>query len=306
MSIPKYNEFYRDVLNVLQDGAIHSIADVRKQIAARRGFTAEELSERIQSGKQTLFAGRVGWATTYLKAAGLVSKPVRAKLCITEEGRRVQQDKSIVLNNEYLMRYPAFAEFVRPSHPVNQPQDTLSPMESDRSDPMESIDTAYRQINSALADQLLLEIMGRDSVFFERLVVMLLRNMGYGGPFDDAFQVTQRSNDGGIDGIIKEDPLGFSKIFIQAKRWDPEKSVNRPDIQMFSGALQDAGAYKGLFITTAKFSAGAKESAEKQHIVLVDGKMLTRLMIEYNLGVSVSQTYTIKEVDHDFFDEEKD
>ena len=148
------------------------------------------------------------------------------------------------------------------------------------------------------------EIMAKDPTFFEELVVKLLIKMGYGGSLSDAGIVTQKSNDGGIDGIIREDKLGFDKIYIQAKRWDPEKSINRPEIQKFSGALRDEGASKGLFITTASFSSGAIESAEKQHIVLVDGKRLTSLMIEYGLGVSTISTYEIKSIDTDFFNDD--
>jgi restriction system protein len=125
--------------------------------------------------------------------------------------------------------------------------------------------------------------------------------MGYGGPFEDAGIITSRTNDGGIDGIIKEDKLGFNQIYIQAKRWDPATTVSRPEIHKFSGALMDKGASKGLFITTAKFSQSAIETAQRQHIVLINGEMLTRLMIEYNLGVSVSQVYEIKKIDTDYF-----
>lgn len=88
--------------------------------------------------------------------------------------------------------------------------------------------------------------------------------------------VTCSTGDGGIDGIIKEDKLGFNQIYIQAKRWAPERQVSRPEIHKFCGALQDKGASKGLFITTCGFTDGARETASRQHIVLVDGPTLTR------------------------------
>ena len=169
--------------------------------------------------------------------------------------------------------------------------------------PNDQIEQAIRSLNQHLAEELLEAIMAKDAAFFEELVVKLLRKMGYGGSLSDAGFVTQRSNDGGIDGIIREDKLGFDKIYIQAKRWDPGASVSRPEIQKFSGALRDEGAAKGLFITTARFSEGARVSAEKQHIVLVDGERLTRLMIEYNIGVSPVARYEIKSLDSDFFDD---
>ena len=129
--------------------------------------------------------------------------------------------------------------------------------------------------------------------------------MGYGGSLSDAGIVTKRSNDGGIDGIIREDKLGFDQIYIQAKRWDTSTTIGRPEIQKFYGALAGVGASKGLFITTATFSDGAKQYADQQHIVLVDGDRLTKLMIEYDLGVSPVAIYQIKTIDTDFFSDEE-
>lgn len=144
---------------------------------------------------------------------------------------------------------------------------------------------------------------------FEHLVVKLLTQMGYGGSVDHAGTVIGQTGDEGIDGIIREDKLGFSLIYIQAKRWDCDKTVGRPEIQKFVGALAGQGASKGLFITTAKFTKEARQYAEKQHttkVVLVDGTTLAKLMIEYNLGVSTEATYEIKRIDSDFFAEDLD
>ena len=142
---------------------------------------------------------------------------------------------------------------------------------------------------------------------FEKLVVHLLIKMGYGSGIEGAGKVTQQSNDGGIDGIIKEDQLGFSNIFIQAKQWSPDVSISKPEIHKFVGALTGQQAQKGLFITTAKFSSGAIQYADNLlhlKIVLIDGSMLTRLMIKHNVGVSVEQTYEIKRIDSDYFADE--
>ncbi|MCD8354371.1 MAG: restriction endonuclease [Clostridiales bacterium] len=203
------------------------------------------------------------------------------------------------------MRYPSFAGYLnRTSSNTDVPSPEQTQTAADDSTPQDTIKTAFQKINSALADELMDEIMAQTPDFFERLVVQLLLKMGYGGPFEDAGIVTRSTGDGGIDGIIKEDKLGFSQIYIQAKRWNPDTTVNRPEIQRFSGALRDEGASRGLFITTAQFSNGAKQSAERQHIVLVDGETLTKLMIEYDIGVSVSQTYSVKKLDSDFFSDD--
>ncbi|MCD8146459.1 MAG: restriction endonuclease [Clostridiales bacterium] len=307
MAVPKFEEFFRDFLDVLADGAIHSNSDVRESISAARALSAEDLQQLLPSGGQTVFSNRVNWAGIYLNKAGLISRVARGKYVITPEGKKLQESPSITINTNYLLRYPSFAAFQNKTA-----SDTESPSPSsaeaqaskDTSTPQDTIKTAFKKLNTALADELMDEIMAQSPDFFEKLVVRLLLKMGYGGSFDGSGIKTQRTGDGGIDGIIKEDKLGFSQIYIQAKRWNPETTVSRPEIQKFSGALQDQGASRGLFITTAHFSNGAKESAERQHIVLVDGEKLAELMIEYNVGVSVSETYSIKKLDTDFFNED--
>ncbi len=166
------------------------------------------------------------------------------------------------------------------------------------------MDDAFKKVNSTLAGELMTEVMKLTPGEFERLVVKLLLKMGYGNGIDDAGYVTQLSGDGGIDGIIKEDQLGFSSIYIQAKQWALDRSVDRPEIQKFAGALQGERASKGLFITTTRFSDGAKKYADNlraSNIVLIDGNALMGLMIKYNLGVSTEQIYEIKRIDSDFF-----
>ena len=141
--------------------------------------------------------------------------------------------------------------------------------------------------------------------FFERLVVNLLQRIGYGGTVEDAAKVIGKTGDEGIDGIIKEDKLGFNMIYIKAKRWDIDRTIGRPEIQRFVGALAGQGASKGLFITTAKFSQQAYEYVKKQHttkVVLVDGMTLAKFMIDYDLGVSTVSVYPIKKLDSDFFE----
>ncbi|MBQ2191244.1 MAG: restriction endonuclease, partial [Clostridia bacterium] len=160
---------------------------------------------------------------------------------------------------------------------------------------------------ATLANQLMDEVMKLTPVEFERLVVKLLLKMGYGSGIEEAGMVTQQSNDGGIDGIIKEDQLGFSHIYIQAKQWATGQTVGRQEIQRFVGALQGKQAQKGLFITTAKFSNGATEYVANllgAKVVLVDGSALTKLMIKHNVGVSVEEVYEVKKIDSDFFAEE--
>ena len=138
---------------------------------------------------------------------------------------------------------------------------------------------------------------------FEHLVVQLLVKMGYGGSIEDAASVTKFSNDEGIDGIIKEDVLGLDSIYIQAKRYT-SGSVQRPEIQAFVGALSPKHAKKGVFITTSTFTPNAIEYAKaaEARIILVDGRLLCKYMIQYGLGVTTREVIEIKSIDSDYFD----
>ncbi|GHU55938.1 restriction endonuclease [Clostridia bacterium] len=298
MSIPKHDAIYREVLESLADGKEHKIGDIREYVAKAKNTTNAERTELLKSGVP-LFDSRVGWSRTYLKAAGLVSYPKRGITQITDAGINALSANNPI-NTEYMLKFESFRTFQGRNTVTETPKN--EPIQSELT-PQESIETAFSQMNSTLGDELLTEIMNHEPDFFERLVVDLLVKMGYGGVLEDAGTVTPTSHDEGIDGIIREDKLGFSNIFIQAKRYALDRTVSRPEIQSFVGAIINKGG-KGLFITTAKFSDGAKAYAKENHIVLVDGIKLAELMIEYNLGVSTVQTLEIKKMDSDYFTEE--
>lgn len=266
------------------------------------GLTEEECAEMLPSGKQSKFVNRITWARTYLDRAGLIETPFRGKYRITEAGKKaLASGKEIDLN--YLEQSEKFREF----HKTTAPGTFRFVDEEKEESPIETLDTAFQQIIATLASQLMDEVMKLSPTGFEKLVVNLLLHMGYGNGITEAGMVTQQSNDGGIDGIIKEDQLGFSNIYIQAKQWATDRTVNTPEIQKFVGALQGQQAQKGLFITTSRFSSGALSYANNllgTKVVLVDGFTLTRLMIKHNVGVSVEHTYEVKKVDTDFFAEE--
>lgn len=303
MALPKYDELYMSVLESLSDGLPHTNLEIANKIAEKENISKEDRQQTLSSGS-SVYINRVAWACTYLRKAGLIESVKRGHHRLTTEGKSILSAPPPVLDNNYLSKYPSFQLFRSKNANTTIQKDSNKTTENNISageTPNDLIEQAVVSINQNLADELLSAIMEKDSDFFEKLVVDLLLKMGYGGSLTDAGHVTQRTKDGGIDGIIREDKLGFDQIYIQAKRWDPEKSVSRPEIQKFSGALQDVGAGKGLFITTAQFSDGAKASAEKQHIVLVDGERLTKLMIEYNVGVSPIARYEIKSIDSDFF-----
>lgn len=293
MPLPKYYEFYVPILTVLRDEQIHTIQDIKEKIAIMLQLTETDLSERLASGKQSIYDNRVSWARTYLKKAGLLDVPQRGKIQITQEGKYLLA-QGIPITNEYLIKtYPSFAEFMERKTKEQAIQESNIP----ETTPHEMLENIYHNIQEQLADDLLTEIVNHSPSFFEELVVNLMQAMDYGEGF-----VTKSSHDDGIDGVIHEDKLGFNLIYIQAKRWTPHTTIGKPEIQKFAGAMMGPPKIeKGLFITTAKFSQSAKAFAEAQHIILIDGQRLTELMIEYNLGVSVQKTYEIKRIDIDYF-----
>lgn len=295
MSLPKYSELYLPFLTTIQDGAVHSVKEVRDRLASSLHLSEDDLSQLISSNHQTVWASRFGWANTYLKKAGLVIAPKAGHCQITDEGKRLLNSGVDITNHYLVEHYPDFAAF-RKGKKVIIDSDGTEQSDSLETPP-ETLERVYSIINEQLADELLTAISKQSPTFFEALVVDLMKAMGYGDGF-----VTKTSGDGGIDGIIHEDKLGFNLIYIQAKRWATDTTIGKPEIQKFAGAMMGPPKVdKGLFITTAKFSQGARDFANAQHIILVDGEKLTELMIEYNLGVSAQKTYQIKRIDSDYF-----
>lgn len=304
MAIPKHNEMYRPFLICLKDGQPHKINEVKEIVAKVMGVTEEERKELLPTRKQSLFDNRLGWTAAYLKKAGLIDSPSRAVYSITSEGRKLLKENPPIINDALLMRYDNFRLF---KHPNGDEKTIDIPILLEEETPQDILDSAFKMINSSLADGLLTEIMKQSSSFFEILVVDLLIKMGYGGSNDNAGSVLGKSGDEGIDGTIREDKLGFSSIYIQAKRWDINNAIGRPEINKFVGALVGQGATKGLFITTARFTKEALSYANMQHaakLILVDGIMLANLMIEYDIGVSLENNYRVKRMDTDYFSDE--
>ena len=304
MAVPKFFEFFEAFLNALSDGEIHSAKDVRECIAKEMYLSEEDRSEMLPSGTQSKFDNRVAWARAYLDKAGLIDTPLRGKYHITKVGKEALESKAKI-DLDYLNQFDSFKKFheTTSDKPAAQKEED---MEKDES-PLEVLDSAFQKINATLASQLMDEVMKLSPTEFEKLVVKLLLRMGYGNGIDEAGRVTQRSKDGGIDGIIKEDQLGFSNIYIQAKQWSLSQTVTSPEVQKFVGALVGKKAQKGLFITTTRFSDGAIKTASDLSgikVVLIDGKALMRLMIKHNLGISVEHVYEIKRIDSDFFADE--
>jgi len=204
---------------------------------------------------------------------------------------------------KYLEKFPEyrdFKEFRNENISVNLP----NTQSVETSTPQELLESSYQELRWQLSHDLLERVKQSSPVFFEKLVVDLLLNLGYGGSRRDAGKAIGRTGDDGIDGVINEDKLGLDVVHIQAKRW--QNPVGRPDIQNFIGSLEGQKSKKGVFITTSKFTGEAKEYVKRieKKIVLIDGEQLSQLMIDNGIGVSEESRYIINKLDEDYFIEE--
>ena len=293
MAIPDFQSIMLSLLQFSADRKEHSIHEAVEALAETLGLSAEDRNKLYPSGKKrTVFADRVSWARTYLKQAGLVEDTRRGYFRVTARGREVLANPPARLDMRFLEQFPEYLDFKnRVREKSGGDRADASAEESLRQTPKEAIETSYQRLREALAQELLAIIKRQSPTFFERLVVELLVKMGYGGSIKDAGEAIGKSGDEGIDGIIKEDKLGLDIIYLQAKRWD--RTIGRPEIQQFAGALDGQRARKGVFITTGAFTADAKNYVRgiDKKIVLIDGEELAQLMIEHSVGVTVDTVY---------------
>jgi mrr restriction endonuclease len=304
MAVPKYDELMKPLLIAVSDGETYKMKNVTALLAEQLNLSSDDLAEMLPSGRQTVFKNRVGWAKTYLKKAGLLDSPARATIVITNAGKQVVADNPEKIDSKYLEQFPSFVDFASAPEPLDDSNPASEvPKPSDLT-PDDQLEDAYKEINDSLASDLLSEVLKIPPYTFEKFVVDLLLKMGY-GKADFGSHATVASGDDGIDGIIMEDKLGFSLIYMQAKEWAVDKVVSQPDIQSFVGAIAGRKG-DGLFVTTARFSQKAKNYAHTHHIILIDGERLANLMIEYNFCVSTRKTFEIKALDTDALAEYQD
>lgn len=308
MPIPAQTEMFLVVLQLMKDGKerkrIGIIHDARDML----GLSDRERALVTSSGVP-VYRSRVSWSVSYLARAGMLSKVRHGVYRISDYGSSAVEkydnpqllsdeiNKAIAEKNPWKSKKKDAA---KPREDNNSSSEGVLTDFNNETSPQEQIDAAFAQLNTDLQDSLLSSIMDKDPGFFERLVVDLLVKMGYGQG-----EQTRITNDGGIDGIIATDALGFDPIYVQAKRYSAEKHVGRPELQGFAGAL--GSITRGVFITTSSFAQSAIDWARHYPhatLVLIDGKRLTELMIQHDLGVSTEKVYRIKRIDGDYFGEE--
>jgi restriction system protein len=277
------------------------MSQLRTVIADQLPLTPDDLRATIPSGA-SLFANRLHWAVTYMYQSGLVRRPRRGVVQITPRGNEVLAKHPDRVDLGVLVQFEEFIEFrsrsrrVGPAGPVTEAAVEATPRET--------VAAAVEEANAAVAAEVLDRVRERGAAFLEHLVLDVLTAMGYGGARGSAEHMG-RSGDEGLDGVIRQDPLGLDRIYVQAKCYAADRSVGRPEIQEFVGALHGAQADRGIFITTGRFTSDAKDYAERvtARLVLIDGRMLAELMVNLNIGVQARETYVIKRIDEDFFED---
>lgn len=303
MAIPDYETIMRPLLEACADGKGHRVRDLAEALAEKFQLTPIERAELLPSGI-VKFVSRVGWAKTYLKQAGLVEQPARAMVRITGRGRDALRSSERI-DNAYLARFAEFRAFKDRSRPAQQPANAPSPnLPVEAVTPQEALQQAFDELRDSLVNDVLDALLHASPAFFERAVVDLLRAMGYGGAAEDAGTLLGGPGDGGVDGAIKEDTLGLDTVYVQAKKWARDRTVGDREIRDFIGALQLQRARKGVFFTTSDFTKSARDSATRSEsrVVLINGKKLAELMVDYKVGVSVTSTLELKRLDSDYFE----
>ena len=288
MATPSQSQLHRPILEILSNAAgPMRRSELASAVAGHLGLSEADLAERTRAGGQTKFANRMSWATMRLNRAGALEYHTRGSCAILPAGRQLLEREAGDISAQVLDQMAGI-----PPHDL---QDTY-----DSSTPDEIMEAAHREMQDSLADELLKNLRQVSPARFEQLAVELFGRMGYGQG-----ETTGRSGDGGIDGIISQDPLGLERVYIQAKRY-ADNRVGSSEISNFTGGLDTMGVHKGVFITTADFTTGARQTATESSklILLVNGPELARLMMQHGVGVITKHTYPIQQLDENYFPSE--
>ena len=305
MDIPRYDEMFQVVLKTAEKGDTHKKSAFTPLLARHFNLSDEMVAAEYPSGNAMIFADRISWTLSYLALSNLLERPKRGYYIINDLGKQFAQ-KSNEEINAYVKQQMLLRQQEKNAQHLSDGL-TAAPVEylSEQVTPLEQLNQGYAQIREETYNEILDTILSKTPTAFEHLVVALLQKMGYGGAVEKAGRVTRASGDGGIDGEIKEDVLGLGRIHIQAKRHQRDAVIGRPEIQNFAGALMGSRANKGVFITTARFSAQAVEFAENlsnARLVLIDGMKLAEYIYQYDFGMQTEQVFSIKKLDADYWD----
>lgn len=306
MAIPDFQTLMRPVLAHLADGEIRRTRDIKDAMADAFSLTDDERAQMLPSGRQRTMDNRVGWALTYLRQAGLIDQPSRGRVVINAAGRKALTAYPDRIDIKTLEAYPAYLDFrerTREKARTDPVPDVGDPTKTDSdATPSDLLALAVATNRAAVEGEVLKAAMALSPTGFEDLVIALLSRMGYGRA--GSVERTSASGDAGVDGIISQDPLGLDRIYVQAKRYAEDRTIDRPKIHEFAGALLGKQGDRGVLITTSRFSAGAAQEAERinARIELIDGRRLAELLVFYGVGVQAEETVTLYRLDEDYFE----
>ena len=303
--VPPFNKFVLPLLRAISDGKEHTMASIISAVSDDLGLSEKQRNEKMPSKRKrriTYVYHRLGWAKTSLQRAGLLEMPNRGYAKITQQGLDVLKDPPDEISRKYLQRFESYREWKDTFKRRGDNTEEEDELDVDISEtPNETIQRGFDNYRQDLHSRLLEEVLKIPPHSFEELALDLLERM-YGGKAE----LTQRSRDGGFDGIVYEDELGLSKIYIQCKQYS-SNSVPAKDIDAFIGVL--ASSKKGIFITTSEFTQDAKERIRNRNdvsVVLINGLRLAELMEKHGVGVSEEDSIAINKIDQDYFEQYKD
>jgi len=295
MSLPIFHETFLPVLKVLSHGNVQKTSDLPDQILEKGyiALTPEEASQDLSTGGNR-FHNRVFWAVSYLSQGKFVERPARGMVKITQKGLDFLKGNPPVFTLQMMNKDSDFHAYI----PTRSKTGNVDTEDTEDMTPEDLVDRGFLELGDGLKKDLLERLHSSNPYYFEKIVLVLFRKMGYGD-----FEETAKSGDGGIDGIISQDSLGIDKIYIQSKRYAVGNKVREPQIRNFIGAMS-GDVNKGVFVTTSFFDTAAiRKAKDASHkIILIDGSQLVDLMIKHGVGVQVKDTYEVKEIDEDFFE----
>jgi restriction system protein len=306
VNLPKFDEFLAPILKYANNDKEHELSETIEAMSDQFNLSEEDRNLLMPNGKRTYIYDRIAWAITYLVQAGLLERTGRSKYKITNLGKEETKIIPNKISYKYLEKFPSFKKFKESRRSIKRDSIDQKVLNDNELTPDEEIEEIFKKRQDLLAQEILSQLVKIKPSDFERVVIDTLLSLGYGRNFEELAKKLGQPNDQGIDGEIPLDKLGLEKIYLQAKRYDPEHLVSSSDIRDFIGALTTkANAHKGVFITTSKFTKEAYETAKRDNnhsIILIDGIELMKLMIENNVGTREIKGYKIKELDKDYFE----
>ena len=310
MAVPDFQSLMLPVLKALADGGEVSVSEVRARLIITEKLTDKDAYEKFPSGHQPVLTNRVSWALKHMAEAGLHERVSRGVYRLTIDGGRLLAQSPPKIDLKLLRQYPLYREWADATNwtkPLSSNKKIASGQGITQTDtPDETLDKVIRQLRKTLQTDVLNWTRKARPAFLEQVVIDLLIAMGYGGGNASMGQVTGRAGDGGIDGTVREDALGLDEVYVQAKKYAEGNTVGESELRNFAGAIDAAGTTKGVFVTTSTFTKAAQDyiKLSPKRIVLIDGEELSRLMVEYNIGVRIKHRYEIKIIAEDYFDQE--